>query len=100
MKLETISFETIEKVVKECTTPQIKFGDLKKGDKIKSTQLGVPVHGTLMESPKQGKGLKKVVLIHSLGSTVGMFDEHGSVYSDQIVEVRRGNGWCKVSHDR
>ena len=77
---------------------KINYKDLKKNDRIKSNQIGVPITGKLIESPKQGKGLKKVVLIHSLGSTVGMFDEHGSVYSDQIVEVRRGNGWCKVSH--
>ena len=30
-----------------------------------------------MESPKQGKGLKKVILIWTNGSEIGMFDEHG-----------------------
>ena len=100
MKLQTIPFETIAKVVEECTTPQIKFGDLKKGDEIKSTQLGTPITGKLMESPKQGKGIKKVILIWSNGSEVNMFDEHGSVYATDIVEVKRGNQWCKVSHDR
>jgi len=77
---------------------KIDFKDLKKNDRIKSNQLGTPITGKLMESPKQGKGLKKVVLIWSNGSEIGMFDEHGSVYSDQIVAVERDGGWCKVSH--
>ena len=77
---------------------EIHFKDLKKGDKIKSTQLGIPVHGTLMESPKQGKGLKKVILIWTNGSEVGMFDEHGSIYANQITEVERDGTWHEVSH--
>ena len=76
----------------------IHFKDLKKGDEIRSTQLGPPIDGKLMESPKQGKGIKKVILIYSLGSTVGMFDEHGSVYATDIVEVERDGKWHKVSH--
>ena len=51
-----------------------------------------------MESPKQGKGIKKVILIYSLGSTVGMFDEHGSVYATDIVEVERDGKWHEVKH--
>jgi hypothetical protein len=51
-----------------------------------------------MESPKQGKGLKKVVLIWTNGSEVGMFDEHGSVYSEQIIAVERDGTWHEVSH--
>ena len=74
------------------------FGALKKGDRIKSNQLGTPITGKLMESPKQGKGLKKVILIWSNGSEIGMFDEHGSVYSDQIVSVERDGTWLEVSH--
>ena len=42
----------------------IHFKDLKKGDEIRSTQLGPPIDGKLMESPKQGKGIKKVILIY------------------------------------
>ena len=77
---------------------EIHFKDLKKNDRIKSNQLGTPITGKLMESPKQGKGLKKVVLIWSNGSEIGMFDEHGSVYSDQIVSVERDGTWHEVSH--
>ena len=76
----------------------IHFKDLKKGDEIRSTQLGPPIDGKLMESPKQGKGIKKVILIYSKGSTVGMFDEHGSVYATDIVEVERDGMWHEVSH--
>ena len=77
---------------------EIHFKDLKKNDRIKSNQLGTPITGKLMESPKQGKGLKKVVLIWTNGSEIGMFDEHGSVYSDQIVSVERDGTWHEVSH--
>ena len=41
----------------------MKYEDLKKGDKILSKQLGTPISGKLLESPKQGKGLKKTILI-------------------------------------
>ena len=47
---------------------------------------------------KQGKGLKKVVLIWTNGSEVGMFDEHGSVYSEQIIAVERDGTWHEVNH--
>ena len=77
----------------------IHFKDLKKGDEIRSTQLGPPIDGKLMESPKQGKGIKKVILIYSLGSTVGMFDEHGSVHANQIIAVERDGTWLEVSHN-
>jgi len=37
----------------------INYKDLVKGDKIITKQLGHPVSGELLESPKQGRGLKK-----------------------------------------
>mgnify|MGYP006969419518 CR=1 FL=1 len=40
----------------------IKFIDLKKGDKLKTTQMGVKVTSFLLESPKQGKDLKNSIL--------------------------------------
>ena len=40
-------------------TTKIDYADLKKNDRIKSNQLGTPITGKLLESPKQGKGLKK-----------------------------------------
>ena len=43
----------------------MEYKDLKKGDKILSKQLGTPISGKLLESPKQGKGLKKTILIYS-----------------------------------
>ena len=43
----------------------IYFKDLKKGQEIKSSQLHpfILCSGKLLESPKQGKGIKKTVLI-------------------------------------
>jgi len=77
---------------------KINYKDLKKNDRIKSNQIGVPITGKLIESPKQGKGLKKVIMIWTNGSEVGMFDEHGSIYANQIIEVERDGTWHEVNH--
>ncbi len=77
---------------------KINYKDLKKNDRIKSNQIGVPITGKLIESPKQGKGLKKVIMIWTNGSEVGMFDEHGSIYANQITEVERDGTWHEVDH--
>ena len=34
----------------------INYKDLKKKDEVRSTQLGTPITGKLLESPKQGAG--------------------------------------------
>ena len=75
---------------------EIKFKDLKKGDNLKTVQLGAPVTSVLLESPKQGRGLKSVVLVDCHGTEVGMFDEVGSVYARDIVKVYRKEGWHPV----
>jgi hypothetical protein len=77
----------------------IKAIDLKKGDTIKSNQLGVETSGIVMESPKQGKGLKKTLLVNVKGSEVGLFDEIGSIYMNQITKVFKDNTWQLVSHN-
>jgi hypothetical protein len=77
----------------------IKAIELKKGDTIKSNQLGVETSGIVMESPKQGKGIKKTLLINVKGSEVGLFDECGSVYMYQITKVFKDNIWQSVSHN-
>jgi hypothetical protein len=40
-----------------------------------------------MESIKQGKGFKNVLLVDVKGSDIGLFDEVGSIYVTDIVEV-------------
>jgi len=78
----------------------INFKDLKKGQKIKSDQLGpgVLISGELLESPKQGKGIKKTILIDAKGSEVGLFDEAGSVYSHNIKLAMVDGDWKAVTH--
>ena len=76
---------------------KIDYKDLKKNDEITSIQLGRPIPGKLLESPKQGKGLKKTILIHTLGTTIGLYDETGSVYSHQIIAVHRDGEWYEVT---
>jgi aconitase B len=75
----------------------IKYKDLKKGDKILTKQLGQPVSGELLESPKQGRGLKNIVLIFSNAAEVGLFSESGSVYARDIIKVKRDNNWQAVT---
>ena len=75
----------------------INYGDLKKNDQIRSKQLGQPIDGKLLESPKQGRGLKKTILIWSKGSEIGMFDEHGSVWATDVTEVLRDGAWLQVT---
>ena len=60
---------------------------IEKGTKLITKQLGVPTNAVAMESIKQGRGFKKVLLVDVKGSEIGMFDEIGSIYVDDIVEV-------------
>ena len=75
----------------------INYKDLKKKDQVKTTQLGVPVSGKLLESPRQGRGVKKTILIWTKGSEIGMFDEAGSVYAKDVAEVLRDGVWLTVA---
>ena len=75
----------------------MEYRDLKKGDKILTKQLGTPISGELLESPKQGKGLKKSILIYSNGEEIGMFSEAGSVYATDILKVNRDGTWHNVT---
>ena len=79
-------------------TTKIDYADLKKNDRIKSNQLGTPITGKLLESPKQGKGLKKVLLIYSNGKEIGMFNEAGSVYANQVIAVERDGQWLAITN--
>ena len=75
----------------------MKYKDLVKGDKILTKQLGTPVSGELLESPKQGKGLKNIILIFTKASEIGLFDEAGSIYARDILKVKRDDNWQKVT---
>ena len=79
-------------------TTKINYKDLKKNDRIKSNQLGTPITGKLLESPKQGKGLKKILLIYSNGKEIGMFNEAGSVEARQIIAVERDGQWLAITN--
>ena len=63
------------------------FKKIKKGTKLITGQLGIPTNAVAMESIKQGKGFKSVLLVDVKGSEVGMFDEIGSIYVEDILEV-------------
>ena len=71
----------------------MKTNDIKKGTEVKTTQLGVPVTGVMMDSLRGNTSL-----IKTHGSEVGMFDEIGSVYSHDIVDVKVDDAWLPVTH--
>ena len=75
----------------------ITYKDLKKKDEVRTTQLDELVAGKLLESPKQGRGLKHAILIFTRGSEIGFFDEAGSVYAKDVVEVLRDGTWQQVT---
>ena len=64
----------------------IKTNDIKKGTKIKSKQLGIPVTGVMADN-KEVKG-----------SEVGLFDEIGSVYAHDIILANIDGIWKSVEH--
>ena len=67
--------------------------EIKKGMKIKSVQLGVPVTGIMLDNKKGNTRLVDVK-----GSEVGMFDELGSVYAHDIILVEQNSNWVEVEH--
>jgi hypothetical protein len=46
-----------------------------------------PVKAQLLNSPKQGRGWKTAVLMKVYGSSIGFFDEAGSVYTKDILHA-------------
>ena len=77
----------------------MQLKDLKKNDIILSKQLGTPIKGKLLESPIQGKGIKKVILIYAYGEEVGMFNEHGSIPITDIVAVKKNDTWINITKE-
>ena len=67
--------------------------EIKKGMKIKSVQLGVPVTGIMLDNKKGSTRLVDVK-----GSEVGMFDEMGSIYAHDIILVEVDGKWLEVEH--
>ena len=77
------------------TNKPIYTNDIKKGMTIKSVQLGTPISGVMMDNLKGNTRL-----IDAKGSEVGLFDEMGSVYSYDIIEVKVGDTFFPVIHTK
>ena len=71
---------------KATAKPTIEVSSLVKDNWYMIDLMGMNVRARLMESPKQGRGYKSVVMMDVRGSDVGMFDEMGSVYVSKIIE--------------
>jgi hypothetical protein len=78
----------------------MKIKEIKKGDKILHSHLGTqpPVSGIVMESPIVGRGVRSTILVDVKGSEVGLFDEMGSIYTNEILKVFRDDNWLPVEH--
>ena len=63
--------------------------------KIKSVQLGTPVTGIMMDNMKGNTRM-----VDTKGSEIGLFDEIGSIYSHDIIEVEVVDRWFKVEHTK
>ena len=74
----------------------MQIRDLKKGDYVLTKQLGTPVKSKLLESPRQGKGIKKVILVFTYAEDMGLFNEHGSIPITDILKVKKDNNWINV----
>ena len=70
---------------KATAKPTIQVSSLVKDSWYMIDLMGMNVRARLMESPKQGRGYKSVVMMDVRGSDVGMFDEMGSVYVTDII---------------
>ena len=70
---------------KATAKPTIQVSSLVKDSWYMIDLMGMNVRARLMESPKQGRGYKSVVMMDVRGSDVGMFDEMGSVYVTDIL---------------
>ena len=66
---------------------------IKKGMRVRTTQLGAPVTGVMMDSLKGNTRL-----IDTKGSEVGLFDEMGSVYAYDIVAAEVDGEWVNIEH--
>ena len=61
--------------------------EIKKGMRVRTVQLGVPVTG-VMEDNKKGN----TRLIKTNGSEIGLYDEYGSIYAWNIVSAKNEDG--------
>ncbi len=67
--------------------------EIKKGMRVRTTQLGAPVTGIMMDSKKGNTRL-----IDTKGSEVGLFDEMGSIYAYDIVAAEVDGEWVNIEH--
>ena len=63
------------------------FESIKKGTKLLVNNGLGECNAYAMESIKQGKGFKKVLLVDMKASEIGFFDEIGSIYVSDILKV-------------
>jgi len=64
------------------------FDTIKKGTKLLVNNGLGECTAYALESIKQGRGFKNVLLVDLKASEIGFFDEMGSIYVKDIIEVQ------------
>ena len=69
----------------------MKASELVKGNWYIINNFGADIRARLIESAKQGRGYKSVVLMDVRGTDAGLFDEMGGVYVNDIIREHNPN---------
>ena len=67
----------------------MKASELVKGNWYIINNFGADIRARLIESAKQGRGYKSVVLMDVRGTDAGLFDEMGGVHIDDIIREHK-----------
>jgi hypothetical protein len=67
----------------------MKASELIKGSWYIINNFGYDIRARLIESARQGRGYKNVVLMDVRGSDVGLFDEMGGVLVEHIIREHK-----------
>jgi len=62
--------------------------------------FGYDIRAKLIESPKQGQGYKKIVLMDVRGTDAGFFDEMGGVNVDDILREHEQKKWLSLLNQK
>ena len=63
----------------------MKASELVKGNWYIINNFGYDIRAKLIESARQGRGYKTIVLMDVRGTDAGLFDEMGGVHVDDII---------------
>lgn len=69
----------------------MKASELVKGRWYIINNFGYDIRAKLIESARQGRGYKTIVLMDVRGTDAGFFDEMGGVHTNDIIKLMPNN---------